>query len=94
MKRVKGDTKLVTFALLLIDGMLEEKRSRIENLVAIQRSKKKDKAEDLIGVLNSFLWSNNTEIQKDLASHILSMLIEYASLIISCRAHEYTNCES
>jgi len=35
VKRVKGDDKLVTFALLLIDGLLEEKRSRIEFLVGI-----------------------------------------------------------
>ncbi len=78
VKKVKGDSKLVTFALLLIDGMLEEKRSRIEYLVSIQRSHKKDKREDLIGVLNSFLWSNtsSTVEQRDLAAHILSQLIE------------------
>lgn len=29
VKKVQGDTKLVTFALLMIDGILEEKRSRI-----------------------------------------------------------------
>lgn len=55
---MRGDAKLVTFALLLIDGILEEKRSRIEYLVSIQRSHKKEKKEDLIGVLNSFLWTN------------------------------------
>ena len=78
MKKVRGDAKLVTFALLLIDGMLEEKRSRIVYLVSIQRSHKKEKREDLIGVLNSFLWTNkqSTIEQRDLASHILSMLIE------------------
>ena len=42
-------------ALLLIDGILEDNRSRIQYLVNIQRSHKKEKKEDLIGVLNSFL---------------------------------------
>jgi hypothetical protein len=42
-------------ALLLIDGILEDNRSRIQYLVSIQRSHKKDKKEDLIAVLNSFL---------------------------------------
>jgi hypothetical protein len=87
VKKVRGDAKLVTFALLLIDGILEEKRSRIEYLVSIQRSHKKEKKEDLIGVLNSFLWTNkqSTVEQRDLASHILAQLIE---------AHEYKNCET
>jgi hypothetical protein len=29
VRRAKGDDSLVTYALLLIDGILEEKRSRI-----------------------------------------------------------------
>jgi hypothetical protein len=70
----------------LIDGILEEKRSRIEHLVSIQRTNKKNNHEDLIGVLNSFLWTykQSTIEQRDLASHILAQLIE---------AHEYKNCE-
>ena len=35
VKKVKGDAKLITYALLLIDGILEEKRSRIQILVNI-----------------------------------------------------------
>lgn len=78
MKKVKGDSKLVTFALLLIDGIIEDNRSRIQYLVNVQKSHKKEKREDLIGVLNSFLWQNNAKSseQRDLASHILAMLIE------------------
>lgn len=66
--------------------MLEEKRSRIEYLVGIQRSHKKEKKQDLIKILNSFLWSKplSTTEQKDLAVHILAQLIE---------AHEYKNCQ-
>ncbi len=85
VKKVKGDVKLVNYALMLIDGILEDSRARIQYLVNIQRSHKKEKKEDLIGVLNSFLWQNNQSetLQRDLASHILAMLIE---------AHEYKNC--
>lgn len=79
IKKVKGEQKLITFALLLIDGILEDDRSRIKHLVAIQRSHKKEKKEDLIGILTSFLYqsSQKTNEQRDLASHILAMLIEY-----------------
>ena len=56
VKKVKGDVKLVNYALMLIDGILEDSRVRIQYLVNIQRSHKKEKKEDLIGLLNSFLW--------------------------------------
>lgn len=61
VKKVRGDYKLVTLALLLIDGILEDSRSRIQYLVNIQRSHKKEKKEDLIGVLLSFLYQNNEQ---------------------------------
>ena len=35
VKKVSGKPKLLTYALLMIDGILEEKRSRISVLVAI-----------------------------------------------------------
>lgn len=78
VKKVQSDRNMVTYALLLIDGLLEEKRTRIEHLIAIQASHKKDKQLDIIAILNSFLWSNPkaTQEQKDLASHILAQLIE------------------
>ena len=78
VKRVNSDDTLLTFALLLIDGILEERRSRIQYLINIQSSYKKDKKEDLIGVLNSFLFkhSGHQQIQRDLACHILAQLIE------------------
>jgi len=68
---------------LLIDGILEEKRSRIQILVNIQQSKNKNRQEDLIAVLLSFIWQNNREetVQRDLASHILAMLIELVYLL-------------
>ncbi len=83
---VKGDQKLVTFSLILIDGILEEKRIRIKTLVAIQKAHKKERKMDLTGILLSFLVQNNSETseQRDLAVHILAKLIE---------ALEYKNCE-
>ena len=83
VKKVKGDAKLITYALLLIDGILEEKRSRIQILVNIQQSKNKNRQEDLIAVLLSFIWQNNREetVQRDLASHILAMLIELVHIL-------------
>lgn len=37
------DRDLVSFALLFLDGCLEEDRNRIDNLVAIQKSHKKER---------------------------------------------------
>ena len=78
MKRVNGDDNLVTYALLLIDGILEERRSRIDFLVDIQKSHNKERQQDLIGLLNSFLIKHGSDqrIQRDLAAHILAQLIE------------------
>jgi hypothetical protein len=78
VKKIKGEKMLITYALLLIDGILEDNRSRIQYLVGIQRSHKKEKKEDLIGILTSFLYQNNDKdsSQRDIASHILAMLIE------------------
>ena len=76
---VNSDDKLVTYALLLIDGILEERRSRIEYLINIQSSFNKKRFIDLISILNSFLFTHNKpkeEVQRDLACHILSQLIE------------------
>jgi hypothetical protein len=75
---VNSDDKLVTYALLLIDGILEERRSRIEYLINIQSSFNKKRFIDLIGILNSFLFTHNRPqvVQRDLACHILAQLIE------------------
>ena len=59
VQNVKGDAKLVTFALVMIDGILEERRSRIKTLVAIQKAHKKDRKLDIVGILLSFLIQNN-----------------------------------
>lgn len=78
INKVHGDEKLITFALLYIDGMLEENRNRIENFIAIQNSFKAKRKKDLIGILLNFLISNNDPkpYNRNTASRVLSMLIE------------------
>jgi hypothetical protein len=63
---VNSDDKLVTYALLLIECILEERRSF-----------NKKRFIDLIGILNSFLFTHNRPqvVQRDLACHILAQLI-------------------
>lgn len=61
VRKVKGNEQLVTLALLLIDGILEDNRSRIQFLVGIQKSHNKDRKIDLIELLNSFIQTNIQE---------------------------------
>lgn len=80
VKNVHGDEKLITWSLLYIDGMLEENRNRIHNLVAIQNSYNAGRKMDLIGILLNFLISNNDSktYNRNTASRVLSILIESA----------------
>lgn len=73
------DKELVAFSLLYLDGMIEEDRNRIDNFVAIQKSHKKDRQMDLIGILIDFLHQidpNQESYQRDTAARICIMLIE------------------
>jgi len=59
--------------------MIEEDRNRIDNFVAIQKSHKKDRQMDLIGILIDFLHQidpNQESYQRDTAARICIMLIE------------------
>lgn len=88
VKNIHGDEKLITFALLYIDGMLEENRNRIENFVAIQNSFNPQRKMDLIGILMNFLISNNEKkpYNRNTASRVLAMLVE-ASGYEHCKDH-------
>jgi V-type H+-transporting ATPase subunit H len=88
INKVHGDEKLITFALLYIDGMLEENRNRIENFIAIQKSFNPNTKKDLIGILLNFLISNNDpkNYNRNTASRVLSMLIE-ATGFEPCKDH-------
>lgn len=73
-------------ALALINGILEDKRTRVKLLVSIQSSANRERQLDLIGILNSFLIQSHEvdqEMHRDLAAHTLAMLIE---------AYEFKKC--
>lgn len=78
IEKVHGDEKLITFALLYIDGMLEENKNRIDNFISIQNSFNAQRKKDLISILLNFLISNNDakNYNRNTASRVLSMLIE------------------
>ena len=78
IESVHSDEKMVTFALLYIDGILEEDRTRVEQLVKIQVSAKPSRRMDLVGILLKYLLpkTDRDSDQADLASHILSILID------------------
>lgn len=86
VSNVKGDAMMTYHALALINGIIEDKRTRIKLLVSIQSSANKERQLDLIGILNSFLIQSHEMDQqhhRDLAAHTLAMLIE---------AYEYKKC--
>lgn len=88
VKNVHADEKLITWSLLYIDGMIEENRTRIRNVVAIQNSFNSGRKMDCIGILLNFLISNNDSktYNRNTASRVLSMLIE-ASGFDNCKEH-------
>lgn len=84
--KVKSEADMSYHALALINGIIEDKRSRIRFLVSIQRTANKANHMDLVGILNSYLIQNpesEKQNQRDLAAHVLAMLIENV---------EYKNC--
>jgi V-type H+-transporting ATPase subunit H len=88
VKKVHGDEKLITWALLFIDGMLEENRNRIDNIIYVQNSYKPARKMDCIGIMLNFLISNSDSknYNRNSASRILSMLIEAAGFE-NCKDH-------
>lgn len=88
VKSVHGDEKLLSWALLYIDGMVEENRNRVDNIVAIQNSFNPQRKMDCVGVLLNFLISNNDSKNhnRNTAARVLSMLVE-ASGFEHCKDH-------
>lgn len=76
LNNVKSDNELIGYSLAHLDGILEDSRARVHHYIAIQNDFKKP--ENLIEILNSFLYRNNIQdnLQRDMASHILALLIE------------------
>lgn len=86
VSNVKGDKQISLYALALINGIIEDKRTRIRLLVQIQSTANRDRQMDLIGILNSFIIQSHEKDQnehRDLAAHTLCMLIE---------AYEFKKC--
>lgn len=73
---MKSDNELIGYSLAHLDGILEDSRTRIHHFIAVQNDFKKP--ENLIDILNSFLYRNGIvdHIQRDMASHVLALLIE------------------
>jgi hypothetical protein len=66
----------VSYALAHLDGILEDSRVRVQHFIAVMNDFKNP--DDLIKVLNNFIHLNNIDdnIQRDIASHILALLIQ------------------
>lgn len=58
--KVRGHDDITTFALLYVDGLLEDNRERILNLVSIQHNIKGNSM-DLVHILLQFLIRNNSD---------------------------------
>ena len=78
--KVSSDMELVRWALALVNGIVEDNRSRIRYLTLLQKSRsgQAEKKLDCIRILSSYL-SQNTDVlyrpQRDLAAHTLAQLI-------------------
>lgn len=76
-----GEPELVYFALVLLNGILEDNRDRIKCLTALQKSKNTQVNIDAIAILNSYLLRSidarkiENSYMRDLAAHTLSHVI-------------------
>mmetsp|Transcript_19642 Transcript_19642/g.30293 ORF Transcript_19642/g.30293 Transcript_19642/m.30293 type:complete len:384 (+) Transcript_19642:2-1153(+) len=79
VKSVKSDNNLIAYALAHLDGILEDNRARVQHYIAIMNEFKD--SENVIAILNSFIHQNNIQdtIQRDIASHVLAILIAYTN---------------
>lgn len=75
---------LIQFCLAHLDGILEDSRDRIHHFIDVQNHFKDPM--NLIQILNSFIHQNNNDdkLQRDIASHVLALMIE---------AEKYEKCE-
>jgi len=73
LENIKGDDSLTYFTLCLINGIIEDKRSRVEQLIYLQNSH--TKKVDAISILFHFLQECSKVEMRDLAAHTLSLII-------------------
>jgi hypothetical protein len=76
IEKVKSEDMLIQFCLAHLDGILEDSRQRISLFIDVQGHFKTPL--NLISILNSFIHRNNNDdrLQRDIASHILALMIE------------------
>ena len=80
LDNIKSDSNLNLFVLALINGILEDKRTRVRNIIAMEKSANATKKVEAVRILFDFLLQNNHEgsdaiDQRDLAAHSLSQII-------------------
>lgn len=82
VEKIYSDSDLTYWALCLLNGIIEDARTRIKNLDHIQKNGQNHK--NCIEILLSFITTQQSSKDKmkerDLASHVLSMLIEHHGL--------------
>jgi len=59
LDNIKADKDLNFFILALINGILEDKRTRVRNIIAMEKSANVDKKVEAVRILFDFLLQNN-----------------------------------
>jgi hypothetical protein len=84
VQAVKQDIGLVLWALAMINGILEDRKSNVKHMTFMQKSNNQDNHLNIINIIYNFIIQNNGEKQAlDLAIIIEAQLIE---------AVEFKNC--
>ena len=81
VRAVTHDQEIVRWALAIINGIIEDDRSRIKLLADLQKSRVPSKQCNCINTLSSYLMrfkdDPNQRVNRDLAAHTLAQLISY-----------------
>ena len=81
---VGRNNEIIFFCLAHLDGILEDNRSRIKYYMALMTQDFKNPL-NMIKILVDFIQKSQEQSHRDIASHILVLLID---------AHKYEKCES
>lgn len=71
---VMRDEELIYFCIAHLDGILEDQRSRVKFFVEVMNDFKNKM--DLISILHKFIDRSQVQHHRDIASHVLAILIE------------------
>ena len=81
VKSLYNDPDLVMYALCLMNGILEDMRTRVKHIVTLIKSQNETRKTDAIGILYKFLQSTSADATPDtkdrceVAAHTLSIII-------------------